>query len=206
MIPVEQRRLWRPDDHPDGPQRGDCMRACVASIFETSYEDAEGIDGTTQTLFDWVRPRYPGIRARCQQLTGNDPETLESYKQWPTTHWEDGYWIAAVWSPRIPDREEFGCGCPEHTEDGKPDPDCRWCHGKPETRSMGIFWGLHAVVMRGGELAWDPHPERTGTVGPFQSATTFVAVDVGRLIPRCVKGACGEGLVDSADCYHRRVV
>lgn len=181
MIPVEQRQLWRPDDHPDGPQRGDCLRACVASIFELPYEEipANTIEGDRR-INEWLSTTLPGVAAQYHYLRGiAEPETLDSWREWPQSHYEPGYWIAAVKSPRIPDVEEFGCGCVAQVPGG--DPECEWCGGKPETRSMGIRWGLHAVVMRHGRCVWDPHPERSDTVGPFAGATTFRAVDPGAL-------------------------
>jgi hypothetical protein len=177
MIRVEQRQLWRPDDHPDGGRRGDCLRACVASILELDYEAVPDLGGLNQPLNDWVREAAPGLVAPYQYLgsTWRLNETLESWREWPTSHYLEGYWIATVHSSRIPNFERFGCGCTERVPGG--DPECKWCAGKPETRSMGIAWGLHAVVMEGDRLAWDPHPERTGEVGPFRGATTFRLAD-----------------------------
>ena len=182
MISVEQRRLWRPDDHPDGPQRGDCLAACVASIFEVPYEDCAEIDGDTETVRAWLTARYPGLSVSYRIFHGLDdcPERIGDHVNWPTHHWEQGYWIASVWSPRIPDRETFDCGCAYDSDNQPkpPDPDCRWCHGEPHKRSMGITWGLHAVVMRGARLAWDPHPSRDPNAGLyFAGAVTFVVTD-----------------------------
>lgn len=172
MRAVEQRQPWCPDDHPDGPQRGDCLRACVASILELDYEDVPDLKGGYQPLFKWLGQVAPGVHARHRSLTlAVWPETLDSWKDWPAEHREEGYWIATVYSPRIPDVELFGCGCAAKVPGG--DPSCQWCGGKPDTRSMGIAWGLHAVVMRGGALAWDPHPESDGTIVRFRGATTF---------------------------------
>jgi hypothetical protein len=104
-----------------------------------------------------------------------DAETLDSWRDWPTNHYEEGFWIATVYSHRIPDVETFGCGCASRVPGG--DPDCKWCHGEPDKRPMGIQWGLHAVVMQHGRLAWDPHPERDKGFGPFAGATTFRVVN-----------------------------
>ncbi len=184
MEPVEQRLLWRPDDHPDGPQRGDCVRACVASIFEVPYEKVESIQpgGDSGDLRAWVKDRHPGVEPLHRLLVPlhlDRPEQLDDLDSWPTSHYHPGYWIAAIKSPRIPAREAFGCGCTESVPDG--DPDCRWCEGEPGKRSMGIEWGLHAVVMHGGVVAWDPHPEAEDRDPDepilFYSATTFVVVD-----------------------------
>jgi hypothetical protein len=137
-----------------------------------------------------------------------EKEQVGDHVKWPTEHRETGYWIASIWSPRIQDVETFDCGCAYDRETGAPrpaDPDCRWCHGDPGSRSMGITWGLHAVVMNGSRLAWDPHPARDPNATLyFRSAVTFECVDPAKLVPRCRQGACGEGLIDRQDCYHRK--
>lgn len=182
MKPVKQRRLWQPDDHPDGLQRGDCLAACVASVFELPYEECADIGPTSQSLYDWMRERFPGVDATYRILTDlRVPETLDSWREWPTHHYEPGFWIATIKSPRIPDVEQFGCGCAARVEGG--DPACRWCHGEPDKRSMGIQWGLHAVVMEGGRLAWDPHPEADPDAPLiFRGATAFRVSDPARLV------------------------
>lgn len=160
MIEVEQRYLWRPDDHPDGPQRGDCLAACIASIFEVPYWDVSHFDGTAQPVYEWTRDHYPGVECVYRMLGAGwkDIERIGDHEVWPTEHREPGFWVASIWSPRIPDRETFGCGCADRTPGGNPE--CEWCHGKPHERSMGISWGLHAVVMRDNRLVWDPDPDR----------------------------------------------
>lgn len=150
-MPVAQRRLYRPAEHPLGAQRGDCLAACVASVFEVPYHQASSAVGHSQALFDWTREHYPWLRAEHRTLgdTWKGVETLDSYKEWPERHFEHGYWIATVWSPRIPDIET---------------PD-------------GIAWGLHAVVMHGWDCVWDPHPRRAEGFGPFRGATTWHVLD-----------------------------
>jgi hypothetical protein len=196
VIPVEQRQLWRPDDHPDGPQRGDCFRACVASILELAYEDVPDLGGYTANLATWLKATMPGINVSDRYVcTGWDRvETLDSWRSWPERHYESGYWIGTVYSHRIPDREMRGCGCTQRSPEG--DPNCKWCGGDPSSRSLGIEWGLHAVVMNNANLAWDPHPERDRGFGPFRSAKRFVLEDPAPAIRalRMVK----EGLRDGA--------
>lgn len=205
MIEVEQRRLWRPDDHPDGPQRGDCVTACLASIFELPYEDCV-VDGGSQGVFAWTRQNFRGICARTRVLRplGDGPERIGDHVNWPTHHHEQGYWMAAIWSPRIPDEEMRGCGCADRTS-GAGDPACEWCHGQPSERRLGINWGLHAVVMFNAKLVWDPHPDAAPTTQTmyFDAATTWHVDDPSQIPRRCRKGACGEGLIDPQDCYHR---
>lgn len=205
MWHVEQRHLWRPDDHPDGPQRGDCVAACLASIFEMPYEDCAEVQGDSQGVFKWTRKHFPGVRAETRVLRPLDgPERIGDHVNWLTGHHEQGYWMAAIWSPRIPDREMTGCGCTDRT-DGAGDPDCEWCHGRPAERNLGILWGLHAVVMFNDQLVWDPHPDADPNATLyFNSATTWYVEDPARLTPRCRKGACGEDIIDQQDCYHRK--
>lgn len=176
---VQQREVSRPDDHPDhpdGPQFGDCYRACIASIFALPYEAVPDLRGDTQKMMAWLREFAPGVSVRSRTLGPVlDEHGLDSWKAWPTEHREDGYWIAIVRSPRIPDVETFGCGCADRVPGG--DPACKWCHGEPGKRSMGIRWGLHAVVMFGWHLAWDPHPDSDGKIGPIRAAETFHLAD-----------------------------
>lgn len=174
---VEQRQLWRPGDHPDGPQRGDCGRASLASLFGVPYEATEGVDGTYTSYDNWTREHFPGLACESRMLgdTWAEVETLDSWREWPTEHNVRGYWIATVYSHRIPDEERFGCGCADRMPGG--DPKCKWCHGEPDKRPMGIQWGLHAVVMKHGECDWDPHPERAKGFGPFRCATRWYAAD-----------------------------
>lgn len=54
---------------------------------------------------------------------------------------------------------------------------------------MGIQWGLHAVVMRGGRLAHDPHPDADGTIVRFRSAATFVLDDPAPVVRALRAGA-----------------
>lgn len=175
MIPVGQRQTYQPESHPDGPQRGDCLRCCVASIFEVPYEDVESIGPSTQHVYRWVSEHFPDKKALCRYLT--DPEddwkpNLDAYLAWPTSHVEPGFWIATIWSPRIPDTLEYGCGCASKVPGG--DPECQWCHGKPDERFLGVAWGLHAVVMEDDHLAWDPHPDATeGQLLYIRDVTTF---------------------------------
>lgn len=177
MIPVEQRKLWRSDDHPDGPQFGDCMRACYASILGLPLEAVPDMEGYNSNFTAWISQVLPGVQLVNRDVSGSrgSHEEPDSWKAWPTHHYEPGYWIAGVYSYRIPDVEEFGCGCVERVPGG--DPECEWCHGEPGKRSMGIRWGLHAVVMQNGRCVWDPHPERDKGFGPFRSAITFGIAD-----------------------------
>lgn len=178
MKPVQQRQLWRPEWHRDGPQVGDCLRCCVASIFEVSYEDVADIGPSTQHVFNWVRERFPGVKCEARSLTDYEDDwkqDLSLFQKWPSAHAESGYWIGTIWSPRIPSVLSWGCGCTSRVEGG--DPECEWCHGRPQERFMGVRWGLHAVVMKDNALAFDPHPEaKPMEIMRFSGATTFVGL------------------------------
>jgi len=185
MIPVEQTRFYRADDHPLGPSRGNCVAACVASIFEIpiSQADATGT-GYGQDLMTWTTEQYPALRCVHTSLTKIEDDwdqTGEGWRNWPELgdHREFGYWIAGVHSPRIPDEIMRGCGCADRTPGG--DPDCEWCHGKPDERFLGIQWGLHAVVMNDRELVWDPSPRRADGVARLRAATTWHVIDPSKL-------------------------
>jgi hypothetical protein len=182
VIPVQQRHLWRPPDHPEGGQRGDCVRACLASIFELPYAEVDVPQGGySHDVSQWVASRFPGL-APVQRLLAPwhpRPEQLDDLMEWPTSWYQQGYWIAGIKSPRIEPVERFGCGCTETIPAG--DPSCRWCEGHPERRPMGIEWGIHAVVMSNGVIAWDPHPEAEDRDPEepvrFYSSTTFSAIE-----------------------------
>lgn len=179
MIEVLQRQTFRPADHPDGPERGDCVVASVASVFGVPYEECVETKGYTANVAEWVTARYGGIVEARTQMLGDGWKRVEragDHEQWPTSHYEPGYWLAGIWSTRIPDVERFGCGCAERVPGG--DTNCRWCEGCPDERFMGVDWGLHVVVMQNARVAWDPHPDANPDAPLyFRSATTFRLVD-----------------------------
>lgn len=181
MRPVAQTEFFRPEDHPLGYQRGNCLAACVASIFEVPLSQVEEIRalGGSQAVFTWTRRHYPGVRSECVYLdrADADPFDPEGWREWPSlgsVH-NMGYWIATVYSYRIPDVMMTGCGCVERVPGG--DPECEWCSGRPAEREHGMNFGTHAVVMRGDAIAWDPHPKREDGVGPIRTQTTWHVVD-----------------------------
>ena len=136
----------------------DCMTACLATIFACRYEDAPVLA---------------------------DPVTFEPVEQWfaVMTAWvrERGFWpqnfslttdMVESWGER-PARSPWGWPTlwmgsvlsPRFTEaDGTP--------------------GSHAVVCRGSDIVWDPHPLREqGHIG-FMGAEVFLPLDPGRLVLR----------------------
>lgn len=63
MIPITQTKLYRPEDHPDGLQRGNCQRAAMASILEIDIEDmppfelAPGACAFWEQIREWLAGR-----------------------------------------------------------------------------------------------------------------------------------------------------
>ena len=181
MIPVEQRQMAIFDEHGDCVQHGDCLTACVASIFELPLDEVPFFVEHD----DWHR-RYHGFvaaRGLCIERAwinvDEDPTQL-------TGSPGDRYWIATVYSPRGKTR-------------------CTICKGERETlrqydrktgdwfdldeldacwycEATGLIASLHAVVMHGRELVWDPHPQREmGHLG-FISGEQFGVPDPARVM------------------------
>lgn len=145
MKPVEQEILGGDSSMPGVP--GDCLRACICSIFELPIRDVPHFaaeDDWYGALNRWVEGRGFRLSVAFIRFEEDEPTIL-------TGHPSDGiYWIADVLSPRL------------LNEKGKP--------------------GIHEVVMCGGELAWDPHPQRDlGHLGFTGIGYTFTAPDPARL-------------------------
>lgn len=85
MIPVMQQVVG---DGRDGRPVGDCMRACVASVFELSLDAvphfAIAADGYRTALENWLQPLSLTIHHRLWSAT-DVPE-----------YWPAGWWIASV--------------------------------------------------------------------------------------------------------------
>lgn len=192
MKPIEQTRFYVPGDsifEPDR-ERGNCLSACIASIFEVSIEDAESAAEYASNTREWVEARFPGVSIAEREL-GKRPrdraEILTDYQSWPSeAPYHNGFWIGTFWSPRILDRPMYGCGCPWDEQDNfvGANPDCRWCAGEPLRRYMGVDWGMHAVVMKGGKVAWDPHSlsRERKEYNYWRAEMTIVVTDPSKLI------------------------
>jgi hypothetical protein len=137
---------------------GNCVAACVASIFELPLSDCfpeipNG--GNPNAVAEWTRSRYPGLRAASRDFYDDLglPRRLGFRDvDWPTCI--RSYWIAYVESPRA--------------------------------KAAGVLdlYGYptqHAVVMHGWELAWDPHPRRDMGVGPCRGMAWWEVVDPSKL-------------------------
>jgi hypothetical protein len=163
---VEQAVLAVFDARGDVVQRGDCLTACVASLFELPLSEVPFFVESESWWSDYQR----FFHERGFQLGQVSICTDENDRRVLTGYPLDGvYWIATVKSPRGKARCSsckgvgWGCGA---------------CNG------LGLVPSLHCVVMRGKELVWDPHPQRAmGHLG-FVQGEWFIALDPARLAPR----------------------
>lgn len=146
MIEVTQTETYVPDG-----TRGNCVAAAVCSLFE--IHDIRRVEAyfdyrppSSQKLFNFTKTFYPFLKCNIQDRCTNYriAETDDDGDRWTCDYPEEpceapteGYWIASIISPRIPA-----------------------LHAGPYRGSPG----LHMVVMKGEELAWDPHPEADGTL------------------------------------------
>lgn len=182
MIPVEQRQRAVFDEQGDCLQHGDCLSACVASIFELPLEEVPFFvesESWHQDYQDWLCARGFVLRHYRISVAGDDPKRL-------TGSPGEIYWIATVYSPRGRARCSTcgGAGAAasqwvdgEYVTYGEPRP-CMRC------QASGLVPALHAVVMFGYELVWDPHPERAmGHLG-YVGGEQFGVVDPAALVLR----------------------
>lgn len=184
MIPVEQQHMAVFDENGDCVQRGDCLSACVASVFELSLDDVPFFveaDSWWKDYHDFVRERGFLLERAWFTVGDDDPTKL---KGWPG----DRYWLATVYSPRGRTRcavcrgekqalRQWDGELAEYVEFDEPQP-CGYCEG------TGLVAPLHSVVMFGREIAWDPHPQRDmGHLG-FVSGEQFGVADPVTLVLR----------------------
>jgi hypothetical protein len=60
LIPVTQTKFWRPADHPEGRQHGNCQRAAMASLLEIGIDDmppfetAIGAGTFWRSIYEWM--------------------------------------------------------------------------------------------------------------------------------------------------------
>lgn len=141
MKPVYQNQL--------GWGAGDCAWACVASIFELELADL-GIEQIAPPcdadLRKWTECRFPNVRF-CYEDICTDFDLVEADPSWGGD--------AFRWVYKVP-------------SDFEPPPVEYWM---ASVFSLGLqpppeypyypFPGLHAVVMRGKDLAHDPNPRYT---------------------------------------------
>lgn len=144
MLPVDQR----------GPK--DCLRACIASVFEIPWEDAP------DTAFEEVDQEG---RARSQENVVNEWLKVRGLVAW-----------------RIDDsgpKPVLRRGELIHQDGSREPSDYVWPYpfathclgGGPSPRSDTG----HAVVMHLGKIVHDPHPDKDMTIDRITSLTVFCA-------------------------------
>lgn len=170
---IEESRWVEQTSFYDGSgTRGNCVAACVASVFGLNLDVLES-QGLTpgcgfQDVCRWTSEHWSFLEYREQDFCQNYRVVEGEGRGYPEDRWvydlpsEElrvnpptcGLWIAYAISPR----------------------------GLLTTgpyRGMPI---IHAVVMCGGSLAWDPHPERDMGIGATVSMGWWVVRDAGALI------------------------
>lgn len=182
MIPVEQRRLAIFDEHGDNVQRGDCLTACVASLFELTIDEVPFFvesDNWWADYHNFFHERGLQLAQVRFQVDEDDPTRLRGGPL------HGIYWIGTVKSPRGRTRcsvckgsgqtaRQWDSEFCEYVDYESPQP-CSCCD------ATGLVPSLHAVVMCGVELVWDPHPQRDmGHLG-FVSGEWFVVRDPSKL-------------------------
>lgn len=168
MIPVEQQKMAIFDEKGDNVQRGDCLTACLASLFELPLDEVPhfvATDNWFSEYSNWLVDRGLQLGQVHLCVDEDDPTKLTGYPI------EGVHWIATVKSPRGKAR----CGGCKGTRELDGDP-CQWCD------ATGLVPSLHAVVMCGREIVWDPHPQREmGHLG-FLSGEWFIVRDPAKLV------------------------
>lgn len=165
--PVEQQVMALFDEQGDNIQRGDCLRAAMASVFELELLEVPHFVETADwwnVWQDWLAGRGLRIGQAFFEVDEDDPTLLTG---WPG----DIYWLAIVKSPRGRARCSVCEGRGKH-RNHRPDLHCA---------GTGLVPSTHALVMFGREVAWDPHPRRDmGHLG-FDHGYDFRAIDPARL-------------------------
>lgn len=122
-----------------GDGKGNCVAACLASIFELDIDDVDIQPApSANDLLEWTKRNYPDLSCIIQDFGENYQEV------------EDGLW-----------RYDF----PEEKFDPPPEHDSYWLLGAKSPRIViesGPYRGmpgLHCVVMKDDQIVWDPHPD-----------------------------------------------
>lgn len=174
MIHVKQTRGYEGDHY-----RGNCLAACIATIFEIPIDRLPEFQGRDSEVVGWLSFFYPGVEMVVRDYRPQD------FREWQKDNATPrGYWIANVESPR------FFEDCLLHTAEGGTEMPPFWYDEAtcPHCNGMGTRPGFHAIVCRDGEVVHDPHPDVAGYDwsynGRFCGVTTFAVTDPSRLIPR----------------------
>ena len=173
MKPVTQTKLYSAPD-----ERGSCMQACVASVFEIP----EAMAPTERAgIAAWTSLHYPGIQwvAWHGEPTSTPPVPLGHH----------GFWIASVHTQTEGFTDPCGrCWEFEGNENGSPlcDPPrpCPFC-GERWGLPKGTRPGYHAIVMRLARVEHDPNPNADyDAERVYIGAQWWVVADPARIEPR----------------------
>lgn len=171
MIHVKQTKIY---DAGPPVYRGNCLTACLASLFELPIEAVpESPFKQDASIISWLNINFPGISIKSQEIEPTDNIPMRV-----------GYWLATVESPRY--NEE----CHYHVaEGGTPMTPFWWkIEECPHCRGSGLRPGYHEVVANGRRVAHDPHPKAEGVGwgynGRLCMITWFEVHDPSRLISR----------------------
>lgn len=177
MKPVTQTRFY------EGPEdRGSCVQACIASIFELP----ESLAPTEREAYTWTSLHYPGLQLVRQD---HEPQPEPSV---PVGH--HGFWIGSVHTQTEGFTDPCGrCWEFEGNENGPPlcDPPrpCPFC-GEQFSLPKGTRPGYHAVVMRNAKVEHDPNPNCDWEAARvFVGRAWWVASDPARVEPRRLPNA-----------------
>lgn len=141
-------------------QRGthDCVRACLASIFEVRWEDAPATD--------YLEPGWTARdRAAYQSNVVNEWLRARGLIEWS---------IDSTWDPPVLRRGiEIVNGDRRPSDEIAPTPWSSHHLGSgPSPRGFGMW---HTVVMYGGRIVHDPHSAGDMTIGRIHAISIFVA-------------------------------
>lgn len=197
MKPVSQARFY------EGPEeRGSCVQACVASIFELP----ESLAPVARDVHSWTSLHYPGLQ---YVSLDHEPQATPSV---PVGH--HGFWIGSVHTQTEGFTDNCGrCWEFEGNENGPPlcDPPrpCPFC-GESFGLPKGIRPGYHAVVMRNARVEHDPNPNGDWDAERvYVGAAWWVAHDPARIEPRRLPNAVARAarrLVDAEREGHRGLI
>lgn len=179
MIRISQRYSAEVDENGlvfEGSQRGDCVAACLASIFEMPIDTFPEHDDT-QWLWRWLAVYFPGVDLQHKHF--GRPTDEAPYHR--------GFWLATIESSRFKEHcTDCSVDLAESTSFFWKRDECPWCRG------TGIRPGFHCVVMENRDRVWDPHPGVDWDAPlSFAGEKTFHVKDVARLTPRVMPAPFG---------------
>lgn len=148
---VKQTRFYRDDG------RGNCVAAALASIFELDIDDVDVPDGTDSNMvMTWTNNRFPHLHC------------------WIVDHGKN-YRIAEM----ATDDEPWGRWEYDLPDEFEPPTQDLWMATVVSPRGFltaGPYRGspiLHAIVMEGEDIAWDPYPDACWDTRPVVVQSTW---------------------------------